>query len=122
MIVMVERWTAEEVGQHVVHSGPVLRADGQVVAQGQAVQLTEEASQHLAACRLPVDDVNVRAVVHVEQQRLTVQQRAVGCSAGHNRQQLAPRNLSVRVVEMSVFRGVRPAECSPYPEVLGPRC
>jgi transketolase len=83
VVVAVQRWATEEVGQHVVHSRAVLRTDGQIVAQGKSVQLAEQAGKHLAACSLPVDDVHVRAVVHVEQQRLAVQQRAVGRSAGH---------------------------------------
>ena len=33
----------------------------------------------------------------------------------------APRDLSVRVVEVSAFWAVAAAECCPYPEVLGPR-
>ena len=65
--------------------------------------------------------MHVRAVVHVEQQRLAGQEWAVGGGAGYDCEELAPCNLSVRVVEVSVFWGVAPAESSPYPEVLGPR-
>ena len=65
--------------------------------------------------------MHVRAVVHVEQQRLAGQEWAVGGGAGYDCEKLAPCNLSVRVVEVSVFWGVAPAESSAYPEVLGPR-
>ena len=81
------------------------RADGQVVAQGEAVQLAEQAGQQLAPCGLSVDDVNIRAVVHVEQQRLAGQEWAVGGGAGYDCEKLAPCNLSVRVVEVGVFWG-----------------
>jgi hypothetical protein len=47
--------------------------------------------------------------------------RCVGRGACHYGKEFAPRNLSVRVVEVSVFWGVCPAECRPYPEGFGPR-
>lgn len=106
MVVAVPLGPAEKVGELVVYAGAVLGPDGQVVAQRDAVQLAQQAGERLAARGLPVDDVHVRAVVHVEQQRLAAQQRAVGRSAGYYGQELAPRDLSVRVVEVGVFRGV----------------
>ena len=117
----VQLGSAEEVGQRVVDAWAVLRADGDVVLARDAVQLTKQAGERFAARRLAVDDVHVGHVVDVEEHGLTGQQRGVGGCAGNHRQQLAPRDLSVRVVEVSVFGGVAPAECCPYPEVLGPR-
>ena len=84
----------------------MLGADRQVVLQRDAVQLAEQPGEGLAACSLSVDDVHVGAVVHVEQQRLAVQQGTVGRSACYYGQELAPRDLCVRVVEVGVFRAV----------------
>jgi hypothetical protein len=70
---------------------------------------------------LPVDDVDIGEIVDVEEHGLTRQQRSVGGCASNHRQELAPRNLSMRMVEVGVFRGIGPAECRPYPKVLGPR-
>jgi len=42
-------------------------------------------------------------------------------NARHHKAEFAPRNLSMRMVEVGVFRGIGPAECRPYPKVLGPR-
>ena len=86
-----------------------------------AVELAKQASKCCAACRLSIDDVHIRGVVDVEQHGLTGQQRGVGGRASNHRQKLAPRDLSMRVVEVRVFRRVGSAECCPYPEVLGPR-
>jgi hypothetical protein len=121
VVVAVQIGPAEEVGERVVDSRAVLRANGDVVLAGDAVELTEQASEGLAACRLPVDDVHVGGVVDVKEHGLTRQQRGVGGCAGDHCQKFTPRDLSMRVVEVSVFRGVGPAECCPYPEVLGPR-
>jgi hypothetical protein len=41
VVVSVQLWSAEEVGQRVVDSGAVLRADGVVVLASDAVELTE---------------------------------------------------------------------------------
>ena len=121
VVVTVQVGSAEEVGQRVVDSRAVLCADGDVVLAGDAVQLAEQAGECLAASRLSVDDVDVGHVVDVEEHGLTGQQRGVGGCAGNHRQELAPSDLSVRVVELSVFWAVAAAECCPYPEVLGPR-
>jgi hypothetical protein len=121
VVVAVQLGPAEEVGQRVVDSWAVLRAEGDVVLASDAIELAKQASECFAACRLPVDDVDVRLVVHVEEHGLTGQQRGVGGCASNHGQKLAPRNLRMRMVEVSVFRGVGSAEPGPYPEVLGPR-
>jgi hypothetical protein len=84
--VSVQLRTAEEVGERVVYAGAVHCADVDVVLAGDAVQLTEQASEGLAARRLPVDDVHVGEVVDVEQHGLTCQRRGVGGCAGNHRQ------------------------------------
>ena len=99
----------------------MLRSDGDVVLAGDAVELPEQAGEHLAARRLPVDDVHVRGVVDVEEHGLSGQQRGVGGCAGDHRQELAPRDLSVRMVEVGVFRGVIAAEPGPDTQVSWPR-
>jgi hypothetical protein len=100
----------------------VFRPNGDVVLASDAVELTEQASEGFAARCLPVDNVNIGEVVDVEQHGLTGQQRGVGGCASNHCQKLAPRDLGVRMVEVSVLRGICPAESCPYPEVLGPRC
>jgi hypothetical protein len=70
---------------------------------------------------LSVDDLHIRTVVHVEEQRSPREERRVGSGAGYYGQELTPRDLGVRVVQVCVFRGVCPTECSPYLKVLGPR-
>ncbi len=77
MVVMVQLGSTEEVGYHVVHARAMLSSNGQVVAQGNAVQLTQQASECFTACCLSVDDMHVGAVVDVEQQRLPDQPRPV---------------------------------------------
>jgi hypothetical protein len=121
VVVTVQLWSAKEVGQRVVYARAVLCADGNVVLARDAVELTEQAREGLAARCLPVDDVDIGEVVHEKEHGLTGQQRGVGGCASNHGQKLAPRNLRMRMVEVSVFRGVGSAECSPYPEVLGPR-
>ncbi len=113
MVVAVQLGSAEEVCQRVVHAGAVLRSDGDVVLAGDAVELPEQAGEHFAARRLPVDDVHVRGVIHVEEHGLTGQQRGVGGCAGNHRQELTPSNLCVRMVEVGVFGGVTAAEPGP---------
>jgi hypothetical protein len=66
VVVVVQLWPAEKVGQHVVVSWPVLGADGEVVTQRDAVQLAQQASESSAACRLSVNDVYIGTVIHVE--------------------------------------------------------
>jgi hypothetical protein len=44
----------------------VNRSDGEVVMEGEGVELTEQGSEQFAARSLPIDDVNVGAVVNVE--------------------------------------------------------
>ena len=121
VLIAVELRSAEEVGERVVDARTVHSAYGHVVREGQAVQLPQQAGEQLAARRLSIDDMHVGCVVDVEQHGLTRQQRGVGGRAGDHCQKLAPSNLCMRMVEVGVFRGVVPAECSPYPEVLGPR-
>jgi hypothetical protein len=58
---------AEEIGPDVLDSGPTLGLNGDVV-EGDAVQLGQEAGECFAAGRLAVDDVNVGAVIDVEEQ------------------------------------------------------
>jgi hypothetical protein len=59
---------AEEVGESVLDSRPVAGPNGEVVAQGDAVELAQEAGEGWAASRLTVDDVYIGAVVDVEHQ------------------------------------------------------
>ena len=59
VVVAVQLGSTEEVGQRVVHPWAVYRADGNVVLEGEAVQLTEQDGEHLAACGLPIDDVDI---------------------------------------------------------------
>ena len=99
----------------------MLCTNGEVVFAGNSVELTEQAGERLAARCLPVDDVDVGEIVHVEKHGLTRQQRSVGGCASNHRHELAPRDLSMRVVEVGVFRGVAATKCRPYLKVLGPR-
>jgi hypothetical protein len=66
--VLMQLGARQEVRQRVVHPRPVTGADGEVVLQGNAVQLTEQTSESFAASGLSVDDVYVGAVVDVEEQ------------------------------------------------------
>jgi hypothetical protein len=59
VVVAVQLGSAEEVRQRVVHAGAVLRPNGDVVLAGEAVELPEYAGEHLAARRLPVDDMDI---------------------------------------------------------------
>jgi hypothetical protein len=88
---LVQLWTGQEVRQRVVYAGPVTS----------------------------LYDVNIGAVVDEEEERLSCEKRGVCSRACNYCQQLTPRYLSVRMVEMCVFRRVDPAERSPDPEVLG---
>jgi hypothetical protein len=45
----------------------VNRSDGEVVLEGESVELTEQGSEQFAARGLPIDDVNIGAVVNVEE-------------------------------------------------------
>jgi hypothetical protein len=121
VVVVVQLGSTEEVGEDVVHSWAVLCANGEVVLAGNTVELTEQAGERLAARCLTVDDVDVGEVVHVEEHGLTCQQRSIGGRASNYGQELAPRDLSMRMMEVSVFRGVATTECRPNLEVLGPR-
>ena len=66
--------------------------------------------------------MDICGIVDVEEHRLTCQQRGVGGRASNHRQELTPCNLRMRMVEVSVFRGVIAAEPGPYLEMSGPRC
>ena len=79
MVAAVQLGAAEEIRQRVVHAGAVLGADGDVVGEGDAVELPQQAGEGLAARRLAVDDVHVGEVINVEEHGLTGQQRGVGC-------------------------------------------
>jgi hypothetical protein len=118
---LVQLGAGQEVCQRVVDAGPVASLYEEVVSEGGSVELSEQASERLAACALSIDDVHVGAVVDEKEERLSCEKGCVGSRAGDYRQQLAPCYLSMRMVEVCVFRRVAPAECSPYPEVLGPR-
>ena len=62
--------------------------------------------------------MHVSAVVDEEEERLSCEERGVCSRTGDYCQQLAPRYLSMRMVEVCVLRRVAPAERSPNPEVM----
>jgi hypothetical protein len=70
---------------------------------------------------LPVDDVHIGQVVHVEADGLVAQARRICGERRHYGEQLAPSDLLRRLMVWCVFRGVDPAEGCPYLKVMGPR-
>ena len=62
---LVKKWTAEEVGDDVVHPCAVYRADVEVVLCCESVECTEQQEDAGAAGCLSVDDVDIGRIVAV---------------------------------------------------------